>query len=74
MLIAKCDRCGSTQPISKLSLPVGWFDIKGLPTEYSSQQLCTICVAKFMAWVNPEGEVLGEPKDQTQFCEHVDPT
>lgn len=73
MLIAKCDRCGSTVPISRMSLPVGWFDIKGLPTEYSSQQLCTICVSEFMAWVQPEVPVAEEPQKLIGWCEHADP-
>lgn len=59
-MFVKCDRCGATTPIPKPTLPGGWFDIKGLPTEYSSQQLCPDCVAMFLSWVDPQADEADE--------------
>lgn len=55
-MFVKCDRCSATATITKLALPNGWFDIKGLPTEHSSQQLCPDCVAMFLSWVDPQAD------------------
>lgn len=59
----RCDRCCTTVIFDPSGVPIprGWFDVKGLPTEYSRKQLCPVCVEAFLGWI--DGQSPAKPAD-----------